>query len=57
MSSELDPAKNGFLLEYLRSLEGQAFLTSTDARLLAGAAGPESAFFQVENGTVSPLVS
>ncbi len=57
VSSELDPAKNGFLLEYLRSLEGQAFLTSTDARLLAGAAGPESAFFQVENGTVSPLLS
>jgi DNA replication and repair protein RecF len=53
VSSELDPAKNGFLLAYLRSLEGQSFLTTTDARLLAGAAGPESAFFRVEAGTVS----
>ncbi len=57
VSSELDPAKNGFLLEYLRSLPGQAFLTTTDPRLLAAAAGPDSAFFQVEGGVVSPLVS
>lgn len=57
VSSELDPAKNGFLLSYLRSLPGQAFLTSTDPRLLATAAGPESAFFQVEGGVVSPLSS
>jgi DNA replication and repair protein RecF len=57
VSSELDPAKNGFLLEYLRSLPGQAFLTTTDPRLLAAAAGPDSAFFQVESGAISPLVS
>jgi DNA replication and repair protein RecF len=57
VSSELDPAKNGFLLGYLRSLPGQSFLTTTDARLLAAAAGPESAFFRVENGVVEPFVS
>jgi DNA replication and repair protein RecF len=57
VSSELDPAKNGFLLEYLRSLPGQAFLTTTDARLLGAAAGQETAFYRVENGTVSGLVS
>jgi DNA replication and repair protein RecF len=55
VSSELDPAKNGYLLGYLRGLEGQSFLTTTDARLLAAAAGPESAFFRVEAGAVSPI--
>jgi DNA replication and repair protein RecF len=57
VSSELDPAKNGFLLEYLRSLPGQSFLTTTDERLLGGAAGPESTFFRVENGALFPLIS
>jgi DNA replication and repair protein RecF len=57
VSSELDPAKNGFLLAYLASLPGQAFLTTTDERLLDAAAGPESAFHRVENGAVSGLVS
>jgi DNA replication and repair protein RecF len=57
VSSELDPAKNGFLLEYLRSLPGQAFLTTTDERLLGAAAGPESAFYRVENGAVLGLLS
>ncbi len=53
VSSELDPEKNRFLLEYLRSLEGQAFLTTTDARLLAPAAGPETRILQVAEGGVS----
>jgi DNA replication and repair protein RecF len=57
VSSELDPAKNAFLLGYLAALPAQAFLTSTDRRLLAPAAGPESAFFEVENGVVRPLLS
>ena len=57
VSSELDPAKNGFLLEYLGSLPGQSFLTTTDERLLGGAAGPESTFFRVENGALFPLIS
>jgi DNA replication and repair protein RecF len=57
VSSELDPQKNRFLLAYLAGLPAQAFLTSTDRRLLEPAAGPETAFFAVENGSVSPLIS
>ncbi len=50
VSSELDPEKNGHLLRHLSSLPGQAFLTTTDARLLAGAAGPEAVFYRVAAG-------
>jgi DNA replication and repair protein RecF len=57
VSSELDPAKNGFLLDYLAALPGQAILTTTDRRLLAPAAGPETAFFGVAQGAVRPLLS
>ncbi len=57
VSSELDPAKNRYLLAYLAALPAQAFLTSTDRRLLEPAAGPEAAFFRVENGVVRPLLS
>jgi DNA replication and repair protein RecF len=53
VSSELDPAKNRFLLEYLARLPGQAFLTATDRRLLEPAAGPDSVFLRVENGALS----
>jgi DNA replication and repair protein RecF len=56
VSSELDPAKNRFLLAYLRSLDGQAFLTTTDARLLQPAAGPETRFLRVEGGAVTDLI-
>jgi DNA replication and repair protein RecF len=57
ISSELDPAKNRYLLGYLGRLAAQAFLTSTDRRLLEPAAGPDSAFYRVERGAVSRLVS
>ena len=50
VSSELDPAKNGFLLAYVASLPAQAFLTSTDRRLIEPAAGPETRFFEVAGG-------
>jgi DNA replication and repair protein RecF len=53
VSSELDPEKNAFLLEYLARLPGQAFLTTTDRRLLAAAAGPDAVFYEVRDGTVS----
>ena len=55
VSSELDPQKNRFLLAYLSSLGGQAFLTSTDRRLLEPAAGPGSVFYQVERGVLTRL--
>jgi DNA replication and repair protein RecF len=57
VSSELDPAKNRYLLGYLATLPAQAFLTSTDRRLLEPAAGPGSAFYEVQNGAVSRLLS
>ena len=57
ISSELDPAKNRYLLAYLRRLEAQAILTSTDRRLLEPAAGPDTAFYGVENGAVSSILS
>ena len=57
VSSELDPAKNRYLLGYLAALPAQVFLTSTDRRLLEPAAGPGSAFFGVRNGAVEPLLS
>ena len=57
VSSELDPAKNAYLLAYLASLPAQAFLTSTDRRLIEPAAGAETRFFRVEAGSVSPLLS
>ena len=55
VSSELDPAKNGFLLAYVASLPAQAFLTSTDRRLIEPAAGAETRFFEVAGGAISPI--
>ncbi|HTN52140.1 MAG TPA: DNA replication/repair protein RecF [Anaeromyxobacter sp.] len=57
VSSELDPAKNRFLLAYLAALPAQAFLTSTDRRLIEPAAGPGTVFFRVEQGALTPLDS
>jgi DNA replication and repair protein RecF len=57
VSSELDPEKNGFLLDYVAGLPAQAFLTSTDRRLIEPLAGPETLFFGVASGVVSPLDS
>jgi DNA replication and repair protein RecF len=57
VSSELDPAKNRYLLGYLAALPAQVFLTTTDRALVEPAAGPGSAFFEVAGGVVTPLVS
>jgi DNA replication and repair protein RecF len=61
VSSELDPEKNRYLLHYLARLPAQAFLTTTDRRLLEAAAGPEAVFYRVEGGTFrredSPVVA
>jgi DNA replication and repair protein RecF len=57
VSSELDPVKNAFLLAYVARLPAQAFLTSTDRRLIEPAAGPETSFFQVAQGSIAPLHS
>jgi DNA replication and repair protein RecF len=55
VSSELDPEKNRYLLEYLARLPGQAFLTGTDRRLLEAAAGPDAALYAVDSGRLSKL--
>jgi DNA replication and repair protein RecF len=55
VSSELDPTKNRYLLEYLAGLAGQAILTTTDRRLLDPAAGAETAFYRVAAGAVERL--
>jgi DNA replication and repair protein RecF len=53
VSSELDPRKNRFLLDYLARLPGQAVLTTTDLRLVDAAAGADAAFYRVERGAVT----
>ena len=50
VSSELDPDKNRYLLEYIATLPAQAFLTTTDRRLLDRAAGSEATFVSVADG-------
>jgi DNA replication and repair protein RecF len=51
VSSELDPEKNGHLLRHLAELPGQAFLTTTDRRLLEASAGDGAVFYRVRDGT------
>ena len=50
VSSELDPARNAYLMEYLRACGLQVFLTTTDERLVREAAGPDARSFTVERG-------
>ncbi len=53
VSSELDPEKNRLLLRYLADLRAQAFLTTTDRRLVVAAAGPDAVFYRVASGAFS----
>lgn len=50
VSSELDPARNAFLMEYLRACGLQVFLTTTDERLVREGAGEDARLFQVAAG-------
>ena len=57
VSSELDPERNAYLMRYLGELQGQVVLTTTDPRLVAGAAGsdPQAAkalFHAVREGRI-----
>jgi DNA replication and repair protein RecF len=57
VSSELDPQRNAYLMDYLAQLQGQVVLTTTDPRLVAAAAGsgPRSApavFHAVREGRI-----
>jgi DNA replication and repair protein RecF len=52
VSSELDPARNAFLMDYLRESGAQTLLTTTDVALVRKAAESESAWFSVQQGAV-----
>jgi DNA replication and repair protein RecF len=54
VSSELDPARNAFLMAYLAGLDGQVVLTTTDPRLVAKSAAKEAVFQRVEKGRLTP---
>jgi DNA replication and repair protein RecF len=50
VSSELDPDRNRYLMEYLRSLDAQVILTTTDAGLVRAAAGEDAMLYRVRAG-------
>ena len=52
--SELDPARNAFLMAYLAALDGQVVLTTTDPKLVAKSAVREAIFQRVESGRIAP---
>jgi len=54
VSSELDPARNSFLMAYLAALDGQVVLTTTDPKLVAKSAVREAVFQRVEGGRIAP---
>jgi DNA replication and repair protein RecF len=54
VSSELDPARNAFLMAYLASLKGQVVLTTTDPQLVVAGASGEAVFQRVKGGRIAP---
>lgn len=52
VSSELDPERNGWLMDHLRSLETQVILSTTDESLVGTAAGADSLLYEVTAGQV-----
>ncbi|MFZ5441136.1 MAG: DNA replication/repair protein RecF [Myxococcota bacterium] len=54
VSSELDPERNAFLMGYLADSGAQTLLTTTDAALVRRAAGPDTKWFRVRSGSVTP---
>ncbi|MBI5547724.1 MAG: DNA replication/repair protein RecF [Deltaproteobacteria bacterium] len=54
VSSELDPSRNAYLMQYLRACGLQVFLTTTDERLVRQAAGDDARCFSVERGSFGP---
>jgi len=51
VSSELDPARNRYLMDYLHDARLQVFLTTTDPNLVQAVAGPDSAIYEVLRGS------
>lgn len=54
VSSELDPERNAFLMNYLAESGAQIFLSTTDARLVATAAGRDALTVRVARGEFAP---
>src|SRR2546427_803476 len=54
VSSELDPSRNAWLMQYLAALNGQVVLTTTDPELVASSAVEEAVFQRVESGRITP---
>ena len=54
VSSELDPTRNAFLMEYLAALDGQVVLTTTDPFLVRKAAFGQAIFLAVQSGRIAP---
>lgn len=55
VSSELDPQRNAFLMDYLKDSGAQVLLTTTDVQLVRRAAEAGAAWFKVEQGRVAPM--
>jgi DNA replication and repair protein RecF len=53
VSSELDPERNAYLMNYLSASGAQVFLTTTDASLVRGAAAEDTLWLGVRSGTVT----
>jgi DNA replication and repair protein RecF len=53
VSSELDRERNAYLMEYLASSGAQVFLTTTDPSLVRQASRPNTAWFHVNQGSIS----
>lgn len=52
VSSELDPERNAYLMDYLAKSGAQVFLTTTDASLVQRAAGADTLWLRVRSGEV-----
>ena len=53
VSSELDPERNAYLMNYLAASGAQVFLTTTDASLVRNAAAQDTLWMGVRSGEVS----
>jgi len=55
VSSELDPERNAYLMNYLAASGAQTFLTTTDASLVRAAAAEDTLWLGVRAGEVVSL--
>jgi len=54
VSSELDPERNAYLMDYLARSGAQVFLSTTDGSLVRGAAAEDTLWLAVSSGQVAP---